>query len=121
MNAFEQLKEVIEDARTRGGGYDAVVDAFSEIIAESDRLGDGWYSTSDEKLKDFADRDILIEINGKVRIARYVIDNTPCTDDDGNEYASSHWFNDEMDDFMWEFDEIKYWQPVPNLPKEIKK
>lgn len=26
----------------------AVVDALSEIIAESDRLGDGWYRTSDD-------------------------------------------------------------------------
>lgn len=119
MNAFEQLKEVIENARTHGDCYDATVDALSEIIDESDSLGDGWYSTRDEKLKDFVDKDILIEINGKVAIARYVIDNSPFIDDDGNEYAYSHWFNDEMDDFMWGFDEIKYWQPAPTVPKDV--
>ena len=118
MNAFEQLKEVIEDVRTRGSCHDAVVDALSEIITESDRLGDGWYRTSDEKLKEFVDKDILIEIDGKVRIARYVIDDSPITDDDGNEYAYCHWFNDEMDYFMWEFNEIKYWQPAPTVPKD---
>lgn len=117
MNAFEKLKEIIEDARTRGGCHDTAVDALFEIVAESDRLGDGWYSTADEKLKDFVGKDILVGVNGKVRLARYAIDDTLCTDDDGNEYSYSHWFTDEMDGFAWEFDEIKYWQPVPTVPK----
>lgn len=117
MNAFEQLKEVIEDARYRGGCYDAVVDALSDIIDVSDRLGDGWYRTS-EKLKEFVDKDILIELNEKVRIARYVIDDSPFTDDDGNEYQYSHWFSDEFGDFISEIDEVKYWQPSPEPPKE---
>lgn len=72
----------------------------------------------DELLKQYANKEILIYVYDTVKKAFYSVDDSPDIDDDGKEYQYSHWFSDEFGDFMWEFDEIKYWQPLPKPPTE---
>ncbi|WP_432481720.1 hypothetical protein [Moraxella sp. ZY200743] len=79
----------------------------------------GWISTDCDSLRQYEDKEILIYIKTVgIKIAIYTIDDSPFTGDDGEEYAGYHWFSDEFGDFMWEFDEVKCWQPLPNPPEE---
>lgn len=85
-----------------------------------DIVNNGWISVDDE----LPPQDVKLllcmsEIN-KVVIGYYAVDDSPFTDDDGKEYAYSHWFDDEDEHFAWGFDEISHWQPLPNPPKELK-
>ena len=78
----------------------------------------GWLSVNDELLKQYANKDILIYTEqGYTKKAMYSVDDSPFIDDDGKEYQYPHWFSNEYGDFMWEFDEVKYWQPLPNPPQ----
>lgn len=79
----------------------------------------GWISVDDKSLKQYANKEILIYTAwGNIKKAIYSVDNSLYIDDDGKEYQFAHWFSDEFGDFMWEFDEVKYWQPLPKPPKE---
>lgn len=78
-----------------------------------------WIGIDDVSLKQYENEKILIYIYDTVKVAVYSVDNSPFTDDDGNEYQYSHWFSDEFGDFIAEIDEVKYWQPLPQEPKEI--
>lgn len=83
------------------------------------RDNNGWISVDDKSLKQYANKEILIYTAcGNIKKAIYSVDNSPYIDDDGTEYQYSHWFSDEFGDFMWEFDEIKYWQPLPQPPNK---
>lgn len=78
----------------------------------------GWISTDDELLKQYANKEILIYVCDTVKKTIYSVDGSHYIDDDGKEYQYVHWFSDEFGNFMWEFDEVKYWQPLPQPPKE---
>lgn len=78
----------------------------------------GWISTDDELLKQYANKEILIYVCDTVKKTIYSVDGSYYIDDDGKEYQYVHWFSDEFGNFMWEFDEVKYWQPLPQPPKE---
>lgn len=80
-----------------------------------EKPNNGWISVDDKSLKQYANKEILIYTAwGNIKKAIYSVDNSPYIDDDGKEYQFSHWFSDEFGDFMWEFDEVKYWQPYHN-------
>lgn len=81
-------------------------------------LNNGWINTDDELLKQYANKEILIYVCDTVKKTIYSVDGGHYIDDDGKEYQYVHWFSDEFGDFMWEFDEVKYWQPLPQPPKE---
>lgn len=82
------------------------------------RDNNGWIGIDDALLKEYANKEILIYTCGGISKAIYSVDDSPFIDDDGKEYQYSHWFSDQFGDFMWEFNEVKYWQPLPEPPKE---
>lgn len=78
----------------------------------------GWIDVKDDRIKDYANKEILIYADFGVKIAIYTVDDSPCFDDDGVEYDFSHCFSDEHGDFAWELDDVWCWQPLPQPPKE---
>lgn len=94
---------------------------LGKIHTLADKLSknNDWICVDDELLKQYANKEILIYTAwGNIKKAIYSLDNSPYIDDNGKEYQYSHWFSDEFGDFMWEFDEVKYWQPLPKDPEE---
>lgn len=91
-----------------------------EKLNQESVVDDGWISIDDDSLKQYANKEILIYACDTVRKAIYSVDNSPYIDDDSRDYQYSHWFSDEFGDFMWEFDEVKFWRPLPKPPKEQK-
>lgn len=94
------------------------LDCFKEITT---KLYDayGWFSTTKQLPKPNQLVIIAVDLGldtPKICLGSYIKDDTPITDD-GNTYSCSHWWNDENDDFMWEFKEVKYWQWLPELPQ----
>ena len=77
-----------------------------------------WIGIDDVSLKQYENEKILIYVYDTVKVAVYSVDNSPFTDDNGNEYQYSHWFSDEFGDFIAEIDEVKYLQPLPKPPPE---
>lgn len=89
------------------------------LLIDKLNKNNGWISTDCDSLKEYANKCILIYTkSGCIKKAMYSVDDSPFTDDNGKEYAYSHWFSDEFGDFMWEFDEVDFWQPLPKPPKE---
>lgn len=99
-------------------GYNDALDCIEQWIDDKCD-NNGWISVNDESLKRYVDEEILIYTPwGHIKKATYSVDDSPFTDDDGNEYQYSHWFSNEIGMFMYEFNEIKYWQPLPQPPEE---
>lgn len=131
MNLLEKLVDKINAKHSSTANFYAFdpvghskfyLSALEWVLHQIDALknehNNGWISVDDKSLKKYANKEILIYVCDTVKKAFYSVDNNPFTDDDGKEYQYSHWFSDEFGDFMWEFDEVKYWQPLPVPPKE---
>ncbi|TWV81542.1 DUF551 domain-containing protein [Moraxella sp. VT-16-12] len=98
--------------------------ADAEPTKQTQSSNNGWIGTAKQLPK--PDQLVIIAVDlgldtPKICLGSYAKDDTPITDDEGNTYSYSHWWNDENDDFMWEFGEVKYWQPLPEPPKETKR
>lgn len=79
----------------------------------------GWIDVKDYRIKEYANKEVLIYTTcHNVKIAIYSLDDSPFFDDDGVVHNGSHWFSDEFGDFAYDFDEVSYWQPLPQPPKE---
>ncbi|OPH36756.1 DUF551 domain-containing protein [Moraxella lacunata] len=107
----DEQKAVIAEASSLFARQKAVCAGWESFV------DNGWISVDNTPPEDI---ELLLyhpEMNKTVK-GYYAVDNTPITDDDGKEYAYSHWFDDEYGSFAWEFDEISHWQPLPQPPKE---
>lgn len=114
MDEHNAVVQYAQESHHKDGFLDGMKKAI-EIVKNHN----GWISVDDKLLKQYANKDILIYTRiGDVKKASYSVDDSPFTDDNGKEYAYSHWFLDEFGDFMYEIDEVKYWQPIPKPPKE---
>lgn len=111
----EKKKEVI--SKMLAGWFGKWADA--EPTKPTQSSNNGWISTTEQLPK--PDTLVIIAVDlgldtPKICLGSYAKDDTPITDDEGNTYSHSHWWNDDNDDFMWEFGEVKYWQPLPEFP-----
>lgn len=85
----------------------------------------GWISVKDE-LPTFDERVLVaVDLTGRgdlnLILAYLISDEAPYTDDEGNSYSASiAWFDEHEDMIGAEFEDIKYWLPIPRLPKEIE-
>lgn len=128
MNKPKYLSITYDISKLSDDKQKAVIEQASSLFArewavcagwEDDGVtNNGWISTDDELLKQYANKEILIYVWGTVKKTIYSVDGGHYIDDDGKEYQYVHWFSDEFGNFMWEFDEVKYWQPLPQPPKE---
>lgn len=109
----DEQKAMIAEASSLFRSHKAVCAGWEDGVTNN-----GWISVDDELLKQYANKEILIYVCDTVKKAIYSVDGSHYIDDDGKEYQYAHWFSDEFGDFMWEFDEVKYWQPMPQTPKE---
>lgn len=113
INEHNQVVQYAEESPEKDGFLSGMKKAIDVV-----KNHNGWISVDDELLKQYANKEILIYVYDTVKKVFYSLDNSPFTDDDGKEYQYSHWFSDEFGDFMWEFDEVKFWQPLPKPPKD---
>lgn len=114
MDEHNAVVQYAQESHHKDGFLDGMKKAIEIIKNHS-----GWISTDCDLLRQYADEEILIYTKeGNIKIAIYTLDDSPDIDDDGNEYQYAHWFSDEFGDFMWEFTEVKCWQPLPKPPEE---
>lgn len=88
----------------------------NETVSE---YNNGWISTSVQLPKPNQLVIIAVDLGldaPKICLGSYAKDDTPITDDEGNTYPHIHWWNNDNGDFMWEFEEVKYWQALPKPP-----
>lgn len=113
MDEHNAVVQYAQESHHKDGFLDGMKKAIEIVKNHS-----GWLSTDCDLLREYANKDVLIYTKtGSIIVATFVSDDNLCVDDDGKEYAQSHWFVDEWDSF-WGGDEVKYWYPLPNPPEE---